>query len=253
VLKVRVIPCLTLADGGLVKTVEFTNPNYIGDPINAVKIFNDKFVDEIVFLDIEASALKREPDFKLIQEIASECFIPFCYGGGIHSVDVARKILSNGVEKVLVNSAALDNAGLITDLAQEFGSQSVVAAMDVRRGWMGGYSVMKNRGRVKSSWHPISHARRLEASGAGEILMNSVNQDGAMTGFDLDILKQIVDAVSIPVIACGGAGNLQHFQDAVRHCQVSGVAAGSLFVYKGKRRGILINYPNRNELKRVLG
>jgi len=248
----RIIPCLLLDGRGLVKTLRFQSPKYIGDPINAVKIFNEKFVDEIIFLDISAARQGKEPNFNFIGEIASECFIPFCYGGGIRTIEAAKKLFSIGVEKIAVNSAAIQNPELIKQLAEHFGSQSIVAAMDIKKNWLGKYLVMKNLGRGKTSHHPIEYAQMMQNLGAGELFVNSIDSDGVMEGFDINILRELSDSVSIPVTACGGAGSLEHIKKLLEESRVSAAACGSLFVFKGKHRAVLINYPSRENIKSIL-
>ena len=248
-LKTRIIPSLLFDGQGLVKTVQFKNPKYVGDPINAVKIFNDKFVDEIILLDIAASREMRGPRMDLIRQITSECFIPFCYGGGINNIEDARTLFDIGVEKISINTAAVKNPAIIRELSGYFGSQSIVVSMDIkRRKVVGGYTVMCDNGRTRIKLDPVDHAHRAEALGAGELLINSIDCDGVMQGYDLEILKRVSDCVTIPVIACGGAGNLQHMVEAVNLTNVPAVAAGSLFVFKGKHRAVLINYPSPEEL-----
>ncbi|MBI4861544.1 MAG: imidazole glycerol phosphate synthase subunit HisF [Candidatus Riflebacteria bacterium] len=251
-LRKRVIPCLLLSGRGLVKTVRFADPRYVGDPINAVRIFNEKRVDEIVFLDITASRERRPPDFDHLRQISSECFIPFCYGGGVRTVQHARQLFSIGVEKVAINTAALDDYALISSLASECGTQSVVGAMDVlTRG--SGYEVIRATGLEPAGIDPVCHAQRLEAAGAGEIFVNSVDRDGTMQGYDVELLKLVTSAVTVPVIACGGAGSLVHLKQAIDGAGVSAVAAGSLFVFKGKHRAVLINYPAVGDLRALWG
>ncbi len=252
-LSVRLIPCLLLDGRGLVKTVRFKDPTYVGDPINAVKIYNDRFVDEIIFLDINASEERRGPDFEQVANIVSESFIPFCYGGGVRSVADADRLFALGVEKVAVNTAAVRRPELVAELAQRFGSQSIVAAMDVRRELFGRHVLLTGRGRRKESVTPLEHARRMAAQGAGELFVNAVDRDGSMQGFDEELVGVLVDAVNIPVIACGGAGSLADVRALVERTRVSAVACGSLFVFKGKHRGVLINYPSRREVKALLG
>jgi len=248
-LKTRVIPSLLFDGQGLVKTVQFKNPKYVGDPINAIKIFNDKFVDEIIFLDISASRERRGPRMDFIRQITSECFIPFCYGGGITNIDDARTLFDIGVEKVSINTAAIKNPAFIRELSEYFGSQSIVVSMDIKRKMIvDGYSVMCKNATARIKMDPVDYARRAEKLGAGELLINSIDCDGEMQGYDLRILKRISDCVTIPVIACGGAGNLQHMVEAVNSANIPAVAAGSLFVFKGKHRAVLINYPSPKEL-----
>lgn len=253
-LKTRVIPCLLLEGQGLVKTVQFKNPKYVGDPINAVKIFNDKFVDEIIFLDISASRDGRGPRPEFIQQIAAECFIPFCYGGGITNLKEARALFEIGIEKISINSAAVKNPAFIRELSKYFGNQSIVVSMDVKkRKFAGGHTIMSNNGTANVKMDPVDYARQAEKLGAGELLINSVDCDGKRQGYDLKMLKRISDSVMIPVIACGGAGSLQHLAEAATHTNISALAAGSLFVFKGKHSAVLINYPSQKELANYLG
>ena len=250
-LSTRVIPCLLLRGEGLVKTVKFRDPTYVGDPINAVRIFNDKEVDELVFLDILATVEKRPPQIDLIKDIATECFMPFGYGGGIQDVDTAKKILKMGSEKVIFNSAAT-NLELIREAADLFGSQSVVVSMDVKRGRRGKYEVFTHSGTVGTKQNPIQYAKNVEAAGAGEIFLNSIDRDGTMEGYDIELLKSVTSVVNVPVVACGGAGILRHFQEATLKGGASAVSAGSMFVFHGPHRAVLINYPTQDELKQFL-
>jgi cyclase len=250
-LSTRVIPALLLRGQGLVKTIKFKNPTYVGDPINAVRIFNDKEVDELIFLDITATIEKHPPQFKLIEEIATECFMPFGYGGGIHDVETASKILKIGSEKVVFNSAAI-NLDLIKQSAETFGSQSVVVSIDVKQTSRGKYEVFTHSGTVNTKKNPANFAQDVEAAGAGEILLNSIDRDGTMKGYDLILLKNVTKVVSIPVVAAGGAGTLHHFQEAVKIGGAAAVAAGSMFVFHGPHRAVLINYPTQEDLKEYL-
>lgn len=250
-LSTRVIPCLLLKGHGLVKTMKFKNPTYVGDPINAVRIFNDKEVDELVFLDILTTVENRAPQMELIKDIATECFMPFGYGGGIHDVDTAQKILKMGSEKVIFNSAATD-LKLIRESAELFGSQSVVVSIDVRRSRTGNYEVFTHSGTVGTKQNPVQYAKTVEAAGAGEIFLNSIDRDGTMEGYDIKLLKSVTSVVNVPVVACGGAGNLGHFQEATLKGGASAVSAGSMFVFHGPHRAVLINYPTQNELKQYL-
>ena len=243
----RVIPCLLLKGDGLVKTEKFRNPKYVGDPINAVKIFNTKEVDELIFLDIMASKLGHAPDYERIAKIASECFMPFCYGGGIRSVNQAKRILNIGAEKISVNTAALRDTAFIEELSKQVGSQSVVISMDVKRTLLSRYEIYDHSVNKSVGWNPVTHAKKMEKSGAGEILVNAVDQDGMMAGYDLKLIEMVAEAVTIPVIACGGAGELNHFKDAV-DAGASAVAAGSMFVFIGKHKAVLINYPEYSEI-----
>lgn len=250
-LRNRVIPCLLLKNKGLVKSVKFKDYTYIGDPINAVKIYNDKEVDEIIFLDITATKESLPPSLDLIADIASECFMPFCYGGGIKNVEIIRQLLKLGVEKVAFNSAAFKDPNIITGAARLFGTQAIVISVDVKKDTWGRYKLFINGGTVNTGVDPITFVKHVQQIGAGEILVNNIDRDGTMMGYDIELLKNIVSNVSIPVIACGGAGKLADFKQAVDKAKVSAVAAGSLFVYHGKTRGILINYPSFNELEKL--
>lgn len=251
-LKTRVIPCLLLQNQGLIKTVKFKDPVYVGDPINAVKIFNEKEVDELIFLDIKASKEKREPEYKLIQDIATECFMPFCYGGGISTIEQIRKILSLGAEKVSLNSILFRNSELIQNASGLFGSQSIVVAIDVKKNFFGKYKVYDSSIQSLTDNEPVGFAVRLAQLGAGEILLNSVDRDGTMEGYDIELIRKITNAVDIPVIACGGAGKLDDFVLAVKQGNASAVAAGSMFVFYGKHRAVLVTYPSKNELEIIL-
>lgn len=251
-LRARVIPCLLLRNSGLVKTVRFDDAKYVGDPINAVKIFNEKEVDELVLLDIDASRQFKEPNYGLIKEIASEAFMPVCYGGGVSSVAQAEKLIQLGVEKISVNSSALHDASLVASIAAVLGSQSVVAGVDVKKDWLGRYRVFDPSSRKLTNIDPVDRVRHLSDAGAGEIFLNNVNEDGSQTGYDLKLVGMVANAVEIPVIACGGAGKHEDFSNAV-NAGVSAVAAGSMFVFQGKHRAVLISYPPYKELEELLG
>ena len=248
----RVIPVLLVKDNGLVKTVRFKNPQYIGDPINAVKVFNEKEVDELIFLDITATLLKRPPRFDLIKNIASETFMPFAYGGGLNNIEDIRRIFELGSEKVVINTMAIENPDFINKIASIFGSQSIVVSIDVKKTLSGKYFVMKKCGKERTKYEPHLFARMMEKNGAGELFINSIDNDGVMKGYDLTLLQSITAIVNIPVIACGGAGNLSHFSYALKTSGVSAVAAGSMFVYYGPNRAVLINYPSNNEIAGLL-
>jgi imidazole glycerol-phosphate synthase subunit HisF len=253
VLKARVIPCLLLkGGGGLIKTKKFSTPNYIGDPINAVKIYNEKEVDELMFLDITASKERRGPNFEYLKDIASECFIPLCYGGGITTVDEIRKLLRIGIEKVSINSANFANPKLIADAAKYFGSSTVVGSIDVKQNLFRKVRVFNPSTRDTTKHDPVDYARYLENQGAGEILVNSVDRDGMLSGYDFELIKKITDAVNVPVIACGGASGLDDIQRVVKYAGASAAAAGSIFVYQGGNKGVLINYPNYQQLEKIL-
>ncbi len=249
----RVIPCLLLKDKGLVKTTRFKAPVYLGDPINVVRIFNDKEVDELLFLDITATVEHREPAFELISKIATECFMPLGYGGGIRSVDHARKVLSLGFEKVSINSYAVENPSFIRTAADLFGSQSIVVSIDVKRNLLGNYRVFTHSGRKNTGLDPVGFAMEMEAVGAGELFLNSIDRDGTMQGYDIELIKRVSEAVSVPVVACGGAGSVNDLGDAVKQGAASAVAAGSMFVFQGRHRAVLISYPTSEELREVFG
>ena len=243
-LRPRIIPCLLVHRGGLVKTVRFKDPKYVGDPINAVKIFNEKETDELTVLDIDATANRAEPDFRLIANLAAECRMPLCYGGGVKTADQARRIIGLGVEKVAISSAALERPALITEAAGEVGAQSVVVVLDVRPQAKGsGHDVWTHNGQRNTGRSPIEVAQQVEALGAGEIVINAIDRDGVGQGYDLDLALAIRKAVQIPMTVLGGAGSLQDLGRLFEACGVVGAAAGSLFVFKGPYRAVLINYP----------
>lgn len=251
-LKTRVIPCLLLKNQGLIKTVKFKQPKYVGDPINAVRIFNDKEVDELIFLDITATLENRKPPLDLISQIASECFMPFCYGGGISSVEDIAELFKLGVEKVSINSQAVLNPLLIRRAADLFGSQSIVVSIDVKKNLFGKYRVFIQGGRKPTNLEPVNFAVQMEEAGAGEIFLNSIDRDGTMQGYDLELIRRVSESVRIPVIACGGAGKLDDFADAIKKGGASAVSAGSFFVFQGSHRAVLITYPPMRELERQL-
>lgn len=251
-IRTRVIPCLLLKGQGLVKTVKFKDPKYVGDPINAVRIFNEKECHELIFLDITATVEQRKPRFDVIADIAGECFMPFGYGGGIRDTDDIKKILQLGVEKVVINSYATENPGFIRSAAELFGSQSIVVSIDARRNFFGKYEVVTHGGRKGTNLDPVAFAAEMERQGAGEIIINSVDRDGMMQGYDLALIARVSAAVSIPVVALGGAGTVADFGLAVDQGGASAVAAGSMFVFYGKHRAVLISFPSDNELLTVL-
>lgn len=247
----RVIPCLLLRGHGLVKTRKFKDAVYVGDPVNAVRIFSEKEADELVILDIDASKEGREPNYELIEEIAGECLMPIGYGGGITSLAQVKRLIRSGVEKVVVNStAALGSMQVIGNAAAAFGSQAVVGAIDVRRTMLKGYRIVAKSATVETSLKLEEHCRALVAAGAGEIFLNDVDADGTMAGFDLKLIRRIADSVDVPVVACGGAGTVDHLSQAIREGGASAVAAGSMFVFHGKHRAVLINY-NPDELSGI--
>lgn len=248
----RVIPALLLQGQGLVKTVKFKNPTYLGDPINIVRIFNDKEVDELVFLDITATNENRPPSFEMLANITSECFMPLGYGGGIRNMEDVQELLGIGIEKVILNTSAVENPALVRSAADYAGSSSVVISMDVKKILLGKYETYIRSGKKNTGLDPVKHAVEMEKQGAGELFINSIDRDGTMQGYDLDLIKRVTDAVSIPVVACGGAGKLQDLADAINIGGASAAAAGSLFVFQGPLRGVLISYPSQNDLKRIL-
>jgi cyclase len=248
----RVIPALLLKGQGLVKTVKFRDPKYLGDPINIVKIFNDKEVDELIFLDITATNEKRRPPFEMLSKITSECFMPLGYGGGIRGMDDVRALLSLGIEKIILNTIAVENPAFISDVAGYAGSQAVVVSLDVKKGLLGNYEVVTHSGKTGAGLDPVRHALEMEKRGAGELFVNSIDRDGTMQGYDLDLIRRVAEAVSIPVVACGGAGNIQHLAEAIQQGGASAAAAGSMFVFQGPLRGVLISYPSQAELRSVL-
>ncbi|XDD52804.1 AglZ/HisF2 family acetamidino modification protein [Leptospira sp. WS4.C2] len=251
-LKPRIIPTLLLKDGGLVKTTKFDNPRYIGDPINAVKIFNEKEADELVLIDIDASMLGKEPDYRLIERIANECRMPLSVGGGIKNLEQANKILGFGVEKIIVSSLLVENPEMISRMVNYLGSQSVVVSLDLKKTTFSKrYEFCLHNGKKKTGKYLDEVLNLAISLGAGEILINSIDLDGTMLGYDMDLLQSIKKRISVPVTVLGGAGTLEDLKNVIAQLGVVGVAAGSLFVYKGKHKAVLINYPNR-ELKTSL-
>lgn len=251
-LAVRVIPCLLLKEWGVVKTVKFDTETYIGCPINAVRVFNANDVDELILLDILATKKGRAVFTDILRQIADESFMPITVGGGVSTLDDIRDMLQHGADKVAINTAAAERTDFIRDAAEKYGRQCIVVSIDVRR-VKGKYEVFTRRGAHATGLDPVAHAQRVAEFGAGEILLNSIDRDGTWEGYDIPLLRQVADAVSIPVVACGGAGELEHFASAVDQGHASAVSAGSFFLFHGRRRGILINYPTRDRLKSVLG
>ncbi len=247
-LRPRIIPCLLVHKGGLVKTTRFAESKYVGDPLNAVRIFNEKQVDELIVADIDATVLGREPDYTMIANLASECRMPLCYAGGVKTVEQIDRIIALGVEKVALGYAAVQTPSLITDAAHRVGRQSIVVVMDVKKsGLLRRNEVFTHNGKRATGLNPAEFARRVEELGAGEILVNSIDQDGAMKGYDYALIDQVRDAVSLPISALGGAGTMGDLRDLVQRYGVIGAGAGSLFVFKGKYRAVLIQYPNPTE------
>ena len=247
----RVLPCLLLQGEGLVKGIHFKDFRYIGDPINAVRLFSKHEVDEIIFLDISATKENRILDPNIVSEIADESFMPFTIGGGIRSVDDIRTLVNAGAEKVAINTSAVENPELIKEAAGIFGTQSIVVSIDVKKNWLGKYNVYTNCGTKKTDLEPVAFAKQMQEYGAGEILVNSIDKDGTMSGYDINITRQISDAVNIPVIACGGGGKVEDFKEVVIEGGASAAAAGSYFVFHGKKRGVLISFPEKEELEVV--
>ena len=248
----RLIPCLLLDHGRLVKTTQFKKPRYLGDPLNAVRIYNDREVDELIFLDINASRERRHPDLEYLQKITAQCFMPVCYGGGVSNMDDVRDLFRIGFEKVSINASAADNIELIREAAEVFGSQSIVGAMDVAESGSAGsgrYAVKILNGRKRVSKNPVEYAKRLEEAGAGEILVNSITRDGSMHGYDTELIRNISAEVSVPLIACGGAHDIEDCKE-VCDAGASAAAAGSMFVFYGRNRAILINYPDQDVINR---
>lgn len=246
--RARVIPCLLVRGRGLVKTRKFKDAVYIGDPVNAMRIFSDKEVDEIIVLDIDASREGREPNYALIEEMAGEAFMPVAYGGGVRTVEQVRRLVRSGIEKVVINSAAIESADVIRAAVDLFGSQAVVGGVDVKKTLFGGYRVVTKSATQEAEMSLDAYVHHLTAAGVGEIFLNSVDRDGAMSGYDLALIRHVSQRVDVPVVACGGAGNLEHLAQAVREGGASAVAAGSMFVFHGKHRAVLINYPQQINL-----
>lgn len=249
----RIIPCLLLQNNGLVKTHKFRESIYIGDPINTIKIFNEKEVDEIIFLDIDATKTKKEPPYELIRNISSECFMPFAYGGGIHALQQIDDIIKYGAEKIIINSHAFIEKNFMRQAVNHFGSSTIVGSIDVKKDFLRGNTVYIKGGTQSTGRDPVEYAKEIESEGAGEILVNSIDRDGVMEGYDIELIKSITQAVRVPVIACGGAGKLDDFRSAVKDGGASAAAAGSYFVFHGKRKAVLITYPSYSEISNLFG
>jgi cyclase len=252
VLRPRIIPCLLVRDGGLVKTVRFASSKYVGDPINAVRIFNEKEVDELIVLDIDATRLHREPEYRLIGHLAAECRMPLCYGGGVTAVEQARRIIGMGVEKVALSAAAAENPRLIGGIATAVGSQSVVVVLDVRKQKNGRWEVWTHNATKPTGREPDELAKQAEKLGAGEIVVNSIDNDGVLGGYDLELARRVRDCMSLPLTVLGGAGSLADIRRLIEEFGLIGAAAGSLFVFKGVYRAVLINYPTRAEKDKLV-
>ena len=246
----RVIPVLLLKDGLLYKTLRFKDPKYVGDPRIAVKIFNDKGADEIVLLDIKATPENRKPDFSLIEEIAGEAFMPLAYGGGVRNQDDVKTILGLGVEKIIINTHAFNDPRFVAEAARRHGSSTIVVSIDAKRDFFGRYRVHTNGGRNKTSVDPVTHAKRMAKAGAGEILINSIDADGTLEGYDCNLIRQVAGSVDVPVVACGGAGNLTDIAEAIR-AGSSAAAAGAMFVFQGPHRAVLITFPDDQKLDKL--
>jgi imidazole glycerol-phosphate synthase subunit HisF len=247
----RIIPCLLVRNDKLVKTVKFRNPHYIGDPVNAIKIFNEKEVDELIVVDISENRAQRGPNFRLIREIADECFMPVCYGGGISTIEHIREILKIGIEKIVLNSAIYKNRLLIQQAARLYGNQCIVVAVDIKKNIWGNYKVTFGSGSKTIDTGLTTYIKELEELGAGELLINDISREGTWEGFDIELLKKVTSNVNIPVIAMGGAGNMEHIIAAISQGQASAIAIGSMAVYQNKGMGVLINFPKKELLETV--
>jgi imidazole glycerol-phosphate synthase subunit HisF len=251
-LQTRIIPCLLLKGDALVKTVNFKRASYVGDPVNTARIFNELEVDELTLLDISATNNNKPPNFKILSELANECFMPLAYGGGIRNFEDAKKIFKIGIEKVIINSYAFENPQFITQLAEYFGNQAIVASIDVKKNMFGKYKVFSNSGTKKQKVDPVLWAQELETLGAGEILLTAIHQEGTWKGFDISIIEKISNAVNIPVIANGGASSIEDIGKAVKQGYASAVSLGSMVVYQRKGMGVLVNFPNKENLNTIL-
>jgi len=250
-LRPRIIPSLLIQDNGLVKTVNFKNAKYVGDPINAVRIFNEKEVDELAIFDIDATVKGNEPNYSLIERLASQSMMPLCYGGGVKTVEQAQRIFSLGIEKIALSSSVLQNPGLITEISERVGSQSVIVVLDVKKKLLGGYEVYTHNGKKATGINPIKFAEEAQRLGAGEIVINSIDKDGIMKGYDLDLIAKVREKITLPMTVLGGAGSLEDIKKVIATHGVIGVAAGSLFVFKGPYKAVLINYPNQIEKNKI--
>lgn len=250
-LRPRIIPSLLIQDNGLVKTVNFKNPKYVGDPINAVKIFNEKEVDELTIFDIDATVLGKEPNYSLIERLASQSMMPLCYGGGVKTVEQAQRIFSLGIEKIALSSAVLQNPKLITQISDRVGAQSVIVVLDVKKKLLGGYEVFTHNGKKATGINPFKFVEEAQKLGAGEIVINSIDKDGIMKGYDLDFIAKVREKITLPMTVLGGAGSLDDIEKVIDQHGVIGVAAGSLFVFKGPYKAVLINYPTQIEKNKI--
>ncbi len=249
----RIIPNLLIHKNGLVKTVNFTHPKYVGDPLNAVKIFNEKSVDELIITDIDATFNQSEPNYGLIEKLANESRMPLCYGGGIKNISQAKKIFSLGVEKVAVSSSVIENPNIVTELAQSVGSQSVVVVLDVKKKYFSNsYELFTHNGTKKTGVDPLKFIEKIKNKGAGELVINSIDRDGTMKGYDLKIINQVRKITTLPLTVLGGAGSLEDIGNLIKKYTIIGAGAGSIFVFKGKYKAVLINYPNDEEKKHLI-
>jgi cyclase len=245
----RVIPCLLIRGNGLVKTRRFKDSVYIGDPINAMRIFSEKEVDEIIVLDIDVSREGKEPNYELIEEMAGEAFMPMAYGGGVRNLEQVRRLIRCGIEKVVINTALTESTDVLRSATAEFGSQAIVGAVDVRKSFIGRYRILSKSATIQTDINLEVHIKSIVESGVGEILLNSVDRDGMMSGYDLELIRTVTSMVNVPVVACGGAGTVEHLAQGIKVGGADAVAAGSMFVFHGKHRAVLISYPKPSELE----
>lgn len=250
-LRPRIIPSLLYHDKGLVKTVNFKSPKYVGDPINAVRIFNEKQADELAFFDIDATVMGKEPDYRLIEKLANQSRMPLCYGGGVKTKEQAQRIFGLGIEKIALSSAITQNPKLVTEIAERVGSQSVVVVLDVKKKVFGGYELYTHNGKKATGINPVKFAAEMQQLGAGEIIINSIDHDGSMKGYDMTLIEKIAEVTPLPVTVLGGAGSLHDIEKVIEKHLVIGVAAGSLFVFKGPYKAVLINYPSQEEKNKI--
>lgn len=250
-LATRVMPCLLMHKGALVKTVQFKNPVYVGDPVNTVRIFNQKEVDELVLIDISATVDGYGIDFGTLEKVVTECFMPICYGGGVNNLDDMHRLYNLGIEKVSLSSAALNSPALVSEAASRFGSQAIVVTLDVRKNFFGKHVVRTHQGKIDTKLSPVEAARAMEKAGAGEIFLYSIDRDGTWSGFDLAVIRDVSHAVGIPVVACGGGGEMAHLQAAVKDAGASAVAIGSMAVFQAKDLGVLVKFPTRQQQEKA--
>tara|TARA_B100000900_G_scaffold413267_1_gene436893 strand:+ start:731 stop:1492 length:762 start_codon:yes stop_codon:yes gene_type:complete len=248
-LEPRIIPCLLIHKGGLVKTVKFKQPKYVGDPLNAVRIFNEKKVDEIMVIDIDASVKEEEPNLKLIENLAAECQMPLCYGGGIKTIDSAQQIFQLGVEKISLSSVIFENKSLIRELSNSVGSQSVVVTLDIKKNFFGKRKIYIHNGKHQIKMELADCVKMIQDEGAGEIIINNIDNDGTMKGYDHELANYLKEKISIPLTIMGGAGSINDFKDVLRKHPIIGLAAGSFFVFKGKYKAVLISYQREKILE----